>query len=608
MPAKHEKMTAWYDPARLASIGIHVAEATVFGHMFDRRELMAALDPFNAAYFDDNFNFAKPEFQDANGDFWLDFTADTGDGWHSTYAVARLLARKELQIGDYTLPRGRVLVFGGDEVYPTASTKDYNGKLKAPFDAANRYEKANLDGHYLFAVPGNHDWYDDLTSFTALFCNKAPDRLPGAVHSPGRQVCGRETAQTRSYFALKLPHDWWLCAFDAQLEGYIDAPQMRFFEYVAQHLMQPGSNVILSVAGPVWAYSRAGKAEGFSNFAFASLIATGASGYPGYTPSRQHNLRLVLTGDSHHYAHFTENAPPSDAVIHYLTCGLGGAFLHPTHWLENTTPEVEWPPPPPLRAYDPANPPPKKEPRTFRIAKDKQDKELLFPDRVTSSRMTWRNVGFLWFNKSFGVFMALVGVFAAWLLHFGAGVLHTDLQTLLGGGSLWTGLENLGRLFFDTPWPWLIIVGIFAALRYFVDYEDSARKICIGAAHTVAHVVVFLLVLLIAARILPNDISIVVVTGVTTGVTSPTIMGLYLLLMLNVFKVHWDEAYSSLRIADYKGFLRLRFTAAGNLEVYPVVLDKVPHSDTAELTPYLFEGPISIETLRQPAKAGDGQS
>ena len=46
MPSR-PKMTGWYDPVRLISIVIRVAEATVFGKMFDRRELIAALDPFD---------------------------------------------------------------------------------------------------------------------------------------------------------------------------------------------------------------------------------------------------------------------------------------------------------------------------------------------------------------------------------------------------------------------------------------------------------------------------------------------------------------------------------------------------------------------------------
>jgi hypothetical protein len=71
-------------------------------------------------------------------------------------------------------------------------------------------------------------------------------------------------------------------------------------------------------------------------------------------------------------------------------------------------------------------------------------------------------------------------------------------------------------------------------------------------------------------------------------------MGIYLLLSLNIWGVHWNEAYSSLRISDFKGFLRMHITATGDLEVYPIVMDQVPRTDTAELKYRLFEGPIRI--------------
>lgn len=603
----YSPMTAWYDPRRLVSIGIRVAEATVFGELFDRRELIASLDPFDQAYFSNNFDFSKPTLQDPAGNFWLDFTADTGDGWISTYAVARLLAQSELTIGDRTLPQGRVLVFGGDQVYPTPSHEDYQTKLNAPFEAANLFENERgrlsdfdpqrgcFTNRHIFAVPGNHDWYDDLSAFTALFCNKAPDRA-GQVHSPGRTVCGRATAQTRSYFALKLPHDWWLCAFDAQLAGKIDAPQMRFFEYVAQNLMNAGSNVILSVAGPVWAYSRHGQAQGFSNFAFASLIATGAIGYPGYKPERQHNLRLVLTGDSHHYAHFIERAAGTQTEIHYLTCGLGGAFLHPTHWLQDTTPTVHWAPPPPLHPYSGDNTPTDYV-RQFSIAKDQDGKELLFPDRTTSRLMTWRNLAFAWHNPWFGAFTATVGLFAAWLLHLGARATGMDLASSLGHGPLKGRICNLVYLLFDTPWPLLVIAGIAAALVYFADFATRRAKIICGCVHTAAHLLTYFAILLAAASVLRNDLWIVIAAGIAAGITAPTVMGIYLLVLLNGWAVHWNEAFSALRIADFKGFLRLRITPTGDLEVYPIVLDSVPRNDTGVLSPRLFEGPIKLSKL-----------
>src|SRR5262249_8259175 len=147
MPTR-QQMTGWYDPVRLVSVGIRVAEATVFGKMFDRRELIALLDPFDRADFDANCDFSSPAHLAPDSNFWLDFCADPGDGWRSTRAVARLLARPELrpepspegESASGPLLQGRVLVFGGDEVYPTASKADYEEKLRAPFDDANARE------------------------------------------------------------------------------------------------------------------------------------------------------------------------------------------------------------------------------------------------------------------------------------------------------------------------------------------------------------------------------------------------------------------------------------------------------------------------------------
>jgi hypothetical protein len=69
---------------------------------------------------------SQPE---AGGDFagecWFDFIADTGDGGNACYAVASAALADELQLGDgerlQTLPRGSLLLFGGDLAYPAAS-------------------------------------------------------------------------------------------------------------------------------------------------------------------------------------------------------------------------------------------------------------------------------------------------------------------------------------------------------------------------------------------------------------------------------------------------------------------------------------------------------
>lgn len=60
---------------------------------------------------DDEFLYEHLSKRD---DLWFDFMADTGDGGNSTYSVARLLAQPFLKMGKLELPRGRLLIIGGD--------------------------------------------------------------------------------------------------------------------------------------------------------------------------------------------------------------------------------------------------------------------------------------------------------------------------------------------------------------------------------------------------------------------------------------------------------------------------------------------------------------
>ena len=612
MPSR-PKMTGWYDPVRLVSIGIRVTEATVFGRLFDRRELMASLDPFDRADFNANCNFSSAAHLAADGNFWLDFCADTGDGWWPTHAVARLLARPELRPDrspegeppSGPLLQGRVLVFGGDEVYPTASKDEYEAKLQAPFEDANTREAGapRLLDRVLFALPGNHDWYDDLTAFTHLFANRHPPRV-GSAQSPGRVVCGRDTRQTRSYFALKLPHNWWLCAWDVQLDGFIDQTQISFFEYVAQHIIEPGSNIILCVGQPVWAYCRDEVIPEFRNFAFASLIVSG--GFPRLddpAATRRHNVRLVLTGDAHHYAHFVERGTQPDVLVHYLTSGQGGAFLHPTHWLEDTNVEVKWQAAQPLTQVPSGASPDGSSlyTRKFELVKDATGREsanAVFPDRTTSAELTWKNLGFIGINPQFAVFLGLLALFAAWLLHYGSLVFHTTLAELRSLTTL-QAVSALFRLLMVTPWPALMILGIAAAFIYFADHKKFwSRRVPIGAVHALAHVLTFLIVLFLVARHVPLSLAadrwIVLLTAVLCGLINPTIFGAYLLVALNGFGFHWNEAFSSLRMENYKGFLRLKIDPQGNVTVYPIVIKDVPHADDGALLPRLVEKPIEV--------------
>ncbi|MGH8968044.1 MAG: metallophosphoesterase family protein, partial [Actinomycetes bacterium] len=78
---------------------------------------------------------------------------DTGEGDNSQYAVADSLVALSKD-ADFA-------VICSDVVYPTGDRYDYDRKFHHP------YRKLTLP---VYAVPGNHDWYDGLHGFMHYFC------------------------------------------------------------------------------------------------------------------------------------------------------------------------------------------------------------------------------------------------------------------------------------------------------------------------------------------------------------------------------------------------------------------------------------------------------
>src|SRR5258705_13793361 len=85
----------------------------------------------------------------------------------------------------------------------------------------------------LYALPGNHDWYDGLSSLLRLFARNGREEIGG--------WCSR---QSPSYFAIRPPQRWGLLAVDTQFGAYIDQPQLDYFHKAAGQI-QPGGKIIL---------------------------------------------------------------------------------------------------------------------------------------------------------------------------------------------------------------------------------------------------------------------------------------------------------------------------------------------------------------------------
>lgn len=505
------KPVPWLAPFLLISTGIRTLLAVLFGAYLDKRELQNAFD-------DGVFRQVGPD-----GGLWLDYVADLGDGFNATYSVAYLLAQPELTVDGHRLPRAQTLVMGGDQVYPSAAYASYEDRCKGPYQAALPVpppEKPTL-----FAVPGNHDWYDGLTAFLRLF-----------VRSRDRNFAGWGTGQSRSYFAVELPAGWWLLGVDDQSGSYLDDPQLAYFDEVARRL-GPESKVIIAAPAPTWVKAADSPTayDSIDYFIRTIIDPTGA------------RVRLLISGDLHHYARYSG---PDRQLI---TCGGGGAYLYPTHKLPE---RIEVPPRDTLA----------------RRASSTQPYDLVarYPDAARSRRYGWgifprlplRNPGFT----------TLLGI------------LHTLLMLAMAGATAnWA--DSTGQRLFSVPLVVMVLVTMLAAILFAKPPSASGKRHVrhgiLGVSHGVAQVA------LAAAGTwawlaLPfydwpwplPAVAAAVLYGPVIGLVASQLVAAYL-LVAGSFGVNVNELFAGQGIEDSKVFLRLRIDPDGTLTIFPIAVDRV---------------------------------
>ena len=284
----------WADPRVLVRTALNLRRATDLGDMIDARQLQHPR--------------ARP-YRELAGDseVWVDFIADTGDGFAASYSVAYTAARECLDVGNTTTHRGRALVLGGDLVYPTPTQRDYDNRLVGPFAAALPYD--NQENHIALAIPGNHDWYDSLKWFSHYFM------------TPGCWLGGRKAVQRQSYFAVELPHGWWLLGFDIALDLRVDDRQVAFFKSLRRKLDRQGARVILVVAKPAWIQDPDSNEAKNLGFIERELVPRGT-------------LAAVLCGDVHHCSRYgNPHVGPTR-----ICCGGGDTYTAGTHHLKSSVP------------------------------------------------------------------------------------------------------------------------------------------------------------------------------------------------------------------------------------------------------------------------------
>jgi len=509
-PAVH-----WLSPTMLATTAAQVVLSSTFGEFLDKRELQGTL----ADVIDDQRTHAA-----VDSDLWFDYVADLGDGFDPTYTIAYLLSQDAIEVDGARLPRGRFLMMGGDEVYPIPSSSRYEDRTAGPYRAALPYPPP--DGPpALYALPGNHDWYDGLSSFLRLFARSGRELTGGWHHR-----------QSRSYFAIRLPHDWWLLAIDTQFGAYIDQPQLDYFHRVAAEI-RPDHKVILCTPTPSWVEASwdSGAYDAVDFFVRTVIAPTGAP------------VRVMLSGDLHHYARYEG---PGRQLIH---CGGGGAYLYPTHRM----PEQIAVPPPPTNV------------RQVRAERTQSYRlRQTFPSKARSRRYA-AGVLFRAPTRNPG-FIGLLGT------------VHTLLMVSLIG--LFSHPSPLERKWLELPIALLALLFLGGAVAFAMSPTGgpgrNLRRITWGLLHGIAQLALGVGATWLLSRMSavharwPLPILAGAVYLVVVGVVATLIFCLYL-LVASTFGVNVNELFSAQSIVDSKSFLRLRIDASGALTIFPIAVPTV---------------------------------
>jgi uncharacterized membrane protein HdeD (DUF308 family)/3',5'-cyclic AMP phosphodiesterase CpdA len=288
----------------------------------------AAGDPW--ALFD-----VHPEGVDGPGDFAFLVIGDPGEGDPSQAA----LRDRYLELG--RRPDVRFLVVSSDVIYPSGEMKDYEFNFHLPFKG---FAKP------IYAIPGNHDWFNALNGFLANFLEPEAARAAiraRAVHDLGygaseegyvdrlveagvrlRRAYGVRTGEQRApYFAVRTD-GFTLLAADTGILRRLDPVQEAWLD--AALAGARGTFTMVLLGHPLYA---GGVYQGAADPAFARI----------HERLRAHGVPLVMAGDTHDLEYYREpyagRAGP--ATMHHVVNGGGGAYL-------SIGTALDWPARPPV--------------------------------------------------------------------------------------------------------------------------------------------------------------------------------------------------------------------------------------------------------------------
>jgi uncharacterized membrane protein HdeD (DUF308 family) len=254
-------------------------------------------------------------------DFSFLVIGDPGEGDHSQYA----LIDRYLELG--RRPDMKFLVISSDVIYPAGSMADYEFNFYFPFKG---FEKP------IYAIPGNHDWFDALEGFNANFLEtraaraalearvkadlrltttdaRRIDTLIGQAERL-RQLYKIDNNNQRGPFFELQTSDFALIAIDTGILRTIDDREASWLERALDRAR--GKFIMAIVGHPRFA---GGRDTSIEDQKFAAL----------YQLLESRGVTIAMAGDTHDFEYYqTElNTSGSTRTMHYFVNGGGGAYL-----------------------------------------------------------------------------------------------------------------------------------------------------------------------------------------------------------------------------------------------------------------------------------------
>ena len=255
-------------------------------------------------------------------DFSFIIIGDPGEGDASQHSLRSQLLDVSRQ------PAVKFVVISSDVVYPSGAMKDYEARFWLPFMGVTKP---------VYAIPGNHDWYDALEGFAATFFEPeaartamrarvdADNHITSTTDSHIEQLIAEATRLQTLYQVpvqrQKLPYfqfqtdTFALFAVDTGVARQIDPAQQAWLEEGLE--AAAGKTKMVLLGHPFFAGGQ-DQTDGIENFEAIKELLT------------KYEVDIIMGGDTHdleYYLEHQKNASGEERLVRHFVNGGGGAYL-----------------------------------------------------------------------------------------------------------------------------------------------------------------------------------------------------------------------------------------------------------------------------------------